>query len=215
MLFDLLQNRSFTPTMLVIAGIVMVFALIFHNVFQSWVAARYGDYGPKFAGFTSWDPQQHLQPIGVVFLFLLGFGWTNPVAVNGRNYRGRGRQEAVVWYAGPVAFLIVAFISFLVARLVAALGSGPELVGAFAYAGNIAIIHAVVNVFPVYPLDGARAALAWGNADVKRVIQQIASYGFIGFIVVFLVLQYTGILGLVSGLFRRLVYGLLGLVPGL
>ena len=67
------------PTVLVISAIVMIIALIFHNVLQSWVASRYGDNNPRFAGFMRFDPQQQLEPIGVLLLFLLGFGWPKAI----------------------------------------------------------------------------------------------------------------------------------------
>ena len=73
----------------------------------------------------------------------------------------------------------------------------------------------MINLFPVFPLDGAKAALAWGSAEVRRFIQQIASYGIIGFIVVFLLLSYTGILGALQGLFQNIIFRIISLIPGL
>lgn len=211
----MILNFFNNPTVLVVAGIVMVLALIFHNVVQTWVASRYGDHGPRLSGFGAWDPQQQLEPFGVLFLFLLGFGWPKQIPTNSRNYRGRGRQEALVWYSGPLAYLIVALVSYLAAVLSDRGGAGSDLIAAFLVAGDLAILHAVINLFPVYPLDGAKAALAWGSPQVRRTIQQIASYGLIGFIVVFLVLQYTGVIGFLQGLFRAILLGLLRLIPGL
>ena len=73
----------------------------------------------------------------------------------------------------------------------------------------------MINLFPVYPLDGAKAALAWGNADVRRLVQQVASWGLIGFIVVFMVLSYTGIIGRLQGFFLGVFQSVIGLIPGL
>lgn len=211
----MILNYFNNPTVLVVAGIVMVLALIFHNVVQTWVAGRYGDASPRFAGFGSWDPQQHLEPWGVLFLFLLGFGWPKAIPTNSRNYRGRGRQEAVVWYSGPLAYLGVALVAYLAAVLTSRFGGGSDLTVAFLVAGDVAIVHAVINLFPVFPLDGARAALAWGSPRVRRAIQQLASYGILGFIVVFFVLSFTGVIGALMGLFRSILIGLLRLIPGL
>jgi Zn-dependent protease len=195
------------PTILIIASLVMVMALIFHNIVQAWVARRYGDLTPTYQGFGKFDPQTHLEPMGVFFLLLLGFGWPKQVPVNSRNFPGRGRQEAIVWYSGPAAYLLVATVAFFFAVLFAGQGGGPQLVRAFVVAGQAAILHAVINLFPVFPLDGARAALAWGNAQVRRLIQQVAQYGFIGFIAIFLVLNYTGILARIQFFFTRLILG--------
>jgi len=212
MLLDFFQNQDLNT--LVISAVVMVIALMFHNVFQAWVASRYGDNGPRFSGYMSFDPQQQLEPIGVVFLFLLGFGWPRAIPTNSRNYRGRGRQEAIVWYSGPLAYLIIAFLCYLAYAIFFRVGQ-QSLANAFSATGGIAILHAVINLFPVYPLDGAKAALAWGNAGVRRVVQQIASYGFIGFILIFLVLSATGILGNIIVFFRTIILIILGFIPGL
>ncbi len=211
----MILNYFNNPTVLVISAIVMIIALIFHNVFQSWVASKYGDNNPRFAGFMRFDPQQQLEPIGVLLLFLLGFGWPKAIPTQSRNYRGRGRQEALVWYAGPLAYLIVAFLSVLAGALIDATGGNSSLSQAFVVAAVYAITHAVINLFPVYPLDGAKAALAWGNADVRRVVQQVASWGLIGFIVIFMVLSYSGIIGRLQFFFLNLIGRVIGLIPGL
>ena len=149
-------NYFNNPTVLVISAIVMVMALILHNVVQTYVAARFGDTRAKFSGFGKFDPQQQLEPYGVLFMFLLGFGWPKQIPTEGRNYRGS--QEALVWYSGPLTYLVVALLSYIVGVLLGQFGGQQELFQAFAVAGNFAITHAVINIFPVYPLDGAKAA---------------------------------------------------------
>lgn len=213
MILNYLQG-FYDTTDLIIVAIVMIFALVFHNVVQTWVASRYGDASPRFSGFNSFDPQQHLEPFGVMLLFILGFGWPKAVPVNSRNFGGRGRKEAIVWYSGPAAYLLIALGSVIVAIIFAALSS-PALARSFQLAAIVAIRHAVINLFPVFPLDGARAALAWGNMDVRRFIQQIASYGPIGFIVVFMVLSYTGVLRVLENFFFRIIITIISLIPGL
>jgi Zn-dependent protease len=195
----ILNNLTDTTT-LVISAIVMVFALMFHNVFQTWVAARLGDARPKLAGFGTFEPQQQLEPLGVILLFVLGFGWPKMVPIQSRNYRGRGRSEALAWYAGPLAYLIVGFVSVLVGSILLAAGS-PDLYRAFLIASSYAVLHAVINLFPVFPLDGAMAALAWGNRSVRQLVEQLRQFGILGFLVVFLVLSYTGVIGVLQGFF--------------
>jgi Zn-dependent protease len=202
------------PTTLVISAIIMIMALIFHNIVQAWVASRYGDNSARFSGFMRFDPQQHLEPFGALFLFLLGFGWPKTIPTNSRNYKGRGRQEAWVWYSGPLTYLAVALVCYLAGFIFSNLNQ-TQLLRAFIAAGDFAIIHAVINLFPVFPLDGARAALAWGNADVRRIIQQMASWGSIGFILIFFVLSSSGITGAIANFFRTILFTILRFIPGL
>jgi Zn-dependent protease len=213
MIINYLQG-GYTTTDLIVVAAIMIFALVFHNVAQAYVASRYGDANPRFSGFMSFDFQRHLEPMGVLFLFLLGFGWPRPIPTSSRNYRGRGRQEAWVWYSGPLAYLLVAFVSTLVAAIFNAVES-PILARSFILASSTAILHAVINLFPVFPLDGAKAALAWGNPDVRRFIQQIASFGILGFILVFFVLGALGVTGTLQNFFQRLIFSIIGLIPGL
>ncbi len=202
------------PSVLVIAAIVMLMALIFHNIVQAFVAERLGDRSPRLAGFAAFEPQRQLDPFGVLFLLLLGFGWPRSVPVNSRNYRGRGRAEAWVWLSGIGAYLAVAFVSLLVAALFRSLNS-PMLYLAFEVAASYALLHAVVNLFPLLPLDMGRAALAWGHPDVRRVIMQIAQFGVLGFMVFFFVLSATGVIPRLMGLFEQLFSRIIGLIPGL
>lgn len=201
-------------TTVIIAFIVMVMALIFHNIVQALVANRLGDPSPRLAGFMAFDPQRQLDLIGVVFLLLLGFGWPRTVPVNSRNYRNRGRAEGWVWLSGIGAYLLVAFVCILVAAIFLSLGSQP-LFTAFWLAAQTALLHAVINLFPLLPLDMARAALAWGNADVKRFIMQIAQFGVLGFMVFFFVLSATGVIGRIMNFFSGIFLRIISLIPGL
>ena len=208
----MLLNYSNNLTVLVIASIVMIAALIFHNIFQTFIAARLGDHSPRLAGFGAFEPTRHLAGFGVLLLMVLGFGWPRQIPVNSRNYRRR--QEALVWYAGPVAYLIVAFFSYVIALLLFRYGGGDAALG-FTAAGQVAILHATINLFPVLPLDGGHGALALGNASVRRFIMQVAGFGTLGFIVLFLLLSLSGVLGRLMSLLHRLMLWLVGLIPGL
>ena len=213
MLLQFLQSQGrMSINDLVIGVVIMIFALMFHNVLQAWVAKRLGDHSPAHLGYLSFDPQRHLNAMGVGLMVVLGLGWPNMVPINGRNYKGK--REAIAWYAGPVAYLIVAFVCIFIAVLARYLNAFP-VSGSFQFAATYAVYHAVINLFPVYPLDGAKAALAWGNRDVRRLVEQIYGYGFIGFIVIFYLLSFTGILGGISGFFTGLFWqisqGVLGI----
>ncbi|HKI59120.1 MAG TPA: site-2 protease family protein [Trueperaceae bacterium] len=202
------------PTILIISAVVMVFALIFHNVTQAFVASRFGDSGPRFSGFLAFEPQRHLDPFGVLFLFLLGFGWPNAVPVTGRNYRGRGRQEAWVWLSGIAAYLLVGFVSLAIAILFAS-SRQLHLYNAFRVAASYAILHAVINLFPVLPLDMGHAALAWGNPSIRRVIQQIAGFGVLGFMVFFFILSFLGVIGGLINIFMQIFQSIILAITGL
>ena len=205
MLLEFMSSPDFITKFLIV-GIVMIIALIFHNVFQAWVAKILGDPTPTNLGYANFDPQTHLDPYGVIFLALLGFGWPKNVPVNSRNLKGK--KEALVWYAGPLAYFIVALLTSAVALLFFKMGK-ITLASSFSAAASYAILHAVYNLLPVYPLDGAKAALVWGNNDIRRVIRQIQSWGLLGFIGAIVILNFLGITPRLIFFFQNLINSIL------
>jgi Zn-dependent protease len=201
------------PAVMMICAIIMVMSLIIHNIVQAHVASRLGDNSARFAGFARFDPQQHLDPFGVIMLFIFGFGWSRMIPTNSRNYRGRGRQEVWVWYSGPITFFVIAFICYLVGVIAFKAGQ-QQLSQAFFASGGYSILHAAIHLFPVYPLDGAKAAMIWGNNDLRRLIQQLASFPY-SFLLIFLALSLLGVTRAVIGFMQRIIFSIIGLIPGL
>jgi Zn-dependent protease len=201
------------PAVMMICAIIMVMALIIHNIVQAYVASRLGDNSARFAGFVRFDPQQHLDPFGVILLFVFGFGWSRMIPTNSRNYRGRGRQEVWVWYSGPITFFVIAFICYLVGVIAFKAGQ-QQLAQAFFASGGYSILHAAIHLFPVYPLDGAKAAMIWGNSSLRRLIQQVASFPY-SFLLIFLALSLLGVTSAVIIFLQRIIFAIIGLIPGL
>src|ERR1700761_3079127 len=52
------------------------------NVFRTWVAAKMGDYTGVHLGYLTLNPMQHIDPIGLFFLFMFYFGWGRMVPIN-------------------------------------------------------------------------------------------------------------------------------------
>ena len=189
----MLLRTSGDPATLLISFAVMIFALIFHNVAQAFMASRYGDQTPRYTGYLSFDFKKHLDPMGVIFLLILGLGWSQNVPVNSRNYPRKGYGEIIVWYSGPAAFFLVAFVSALFAEAFRD-ANIPVLFEAFYVAALYAVFHGVIHLFPVWPLDGAKAALAWGNRSVRDFVYKVQSFYPFGFIVFFLLMSVLGVL---------------------
>ena len=199
---------------LVIASLIMIMTLILHNIVQALVAHKLGDSTARNAGFANFEPTLQLDMMGVILLMILGFGWARAFPVNSRNFPGRGKQEAWVWLSGIGVFLAVGFVTLVLGVLFANLDN-PVLRMAFVTASNVATLHAVVHLIPVLPLDMARAALAWGHPTLRRFIQQIAQYGPMGFLLFFIVLNFTGILGMLNRVITSAYLWLIQLIPGL
>ena len=85
--------------------VTVLISLILHECAHGYVAYRCGDPTAKMLGRLSLDPRRHLDPIGTVCMFLLGFGWAKPVPVNPRNFKNYRRDDFLVSIAGIVTNL--------------------------------------------------------------------------------------------------------------
>ncbi len=127
MLEYLQQNpRGFLLFMLYRAPAVLL-ALTLHEVAHGYVALRSGDPTARDLGRLSLNPLKHLDPVGTIFLFLLGFGWAKPVPVNPNNFRRGRRDDALVSLAG----VTTNFILFVLGTLLAV------VIGTFLYDKNV------------------------------------------------------------------------------
>lgn len=97
---------GFIVYMLYLVGTVL-FSLIIHEVAHGYVALRCGDPTAKWMGRLSLDPRKHLDPIGTICMFVLGFGWAKPVPVNPRNFSNYRRDDFLVSIAGICTNLTV------------------------------------------------------------------------------------------------------------
>jgi Zn-dependent protease len=199
-LFPLLND----PPVFLVAFALAALGLVLHNLFQAYLADRYGETAPRRYGFLSLDLRVHLEPLGLVLLLLLGFGWPRFVPTNLPGWKG-----AMVALMGPLGFFFAAFLYGLLARFLPyPFGEGLLV------AQRLMLLHAAIYLFPVPPLDGAKALYAVGGLEARRFLDQIAALGPLGFILIFLVLSFTGVTAFVvqglSGLLDS-VYRVLGL----
>lgn len=80
--------------------VTVLLSLILHECAHGWVALRCGDPTAKMMGRLTLNPLKHLDPMGTVCMFLLGFGWARPVPVNPRNFRNFRQDDFLVSVAG-------------------------------------------------------------------------------------------------------------------
>ena len=59
----------------------------------------------------------HLDPIGTLMIFFVGFGWAKPVPVNPYNLKNPTKDMMKIAFAGPASNLILAFISLLLIKI--------------------------------------------------------------------------------------------------
>jgi Zn-dependent protease len=199
----LLQN----PLVFVLIAVPLLYSVILHELAHGWVAYRMGDPTAKRAGRLSLNPIKHLDPIGTVMLFLIGFGWARPVPVNFNQLRNRHGAMVAVAAAGIIANMLVAFAAILLDRLLAPSPSG--LLGVPLYIlAQINIILAAFNLIPVPPLDGSKILMGFVSPKVQNTLLRIEPYGF--FIIIGLL--FTGLLDPVIMFFRQMILFVINLI---
>ena len=205
-----IQLLGSDPLAYLVAFAAAAFGLVIHNLFQAFLADRYKDGEPRRYGFLTAEPRVHLDGFGILFLALIGFGI--PRFVPFRLFGPKGAQVALM---GPLGLFVAALGYLLLSRLLVGVGASTASIANGLEVGAILMIrHAAVYLFPVPPLDGARVVYAIGSPEARRFMDQLQSYGPIGFLLIFLILSATGILGAVTsallGLLLR-IFALIGL----
>lgn len=106
--------------------VVVLTSLILHECAHGYVAYRCGDPTAKMMGRLSLNPKAHLDPMGTLSMFLIGFGWAKPVPVDPSNFRHGKRDEVLVAFAGIVTNMILCLLSILLSVVVGKIMFGQE-----------------------------------------------------------------------------------------
>jgi len=166
----------------------LLISISFHEYAHARVSYSLGDPTPKWRGRLSLNPLVHLDPIGLIMLWLFRFGWAKPVEINPSYYKEPKKGTILVSLAGPMANLLLAFISMIILKLdVLRIG----IVDSFVYIlflYNLSL--AVFNLIPIPPLDGSKILAGLLPARQSYEFLKFESYGPL----ILIILVYFGLL---------------------
>ena len=173
---------------------VMIVVLPFHELAHGFVANKLGDDTAKRAGRLTFNPIQHLDPIGAACLLLVGFGWAKPVPVNMYKLKNPKRDMALVALAGPVANLIAAFVGCILNVCWVHLfqnnfGTKIWFLAILYFLYYYVVVNvslAVFNLIPLPPLDGSKILGAFLPEDLYQ--KQLMNEDKLSWILVILVM---------------------------
>lgn len=185
----------------------IVLGLTFHEYAHGLAAHWLGDDTARLQGRLTINPAAHVDPVGLILLFLAGFGWAKPVPVNPLSFKGDMRRGMLlVSLAGPAMNLLMAVAAVVVYRALAGLQL-PYFTLIMVYIIQINVVLAIFNLLPIPPLDGSKilAGLLPGR---QEWLYHLEAYGMI----ILILLVFSGAIGYVFNIIiRPLVIALLSL----
>ena len=135
----------------------LIFSLTFHEYGHGIVARCFGDRTAELQGRLTLNPFAHIDPMGLLMVVLIGFGYAKPVPTDPRNYRSRW-AEMYVAAAGPMMNFLLAFVTINLYSFGLHMGwslfQGLAAKDFFVILASINLLLMVFNLIPIGPLDG-------------------------------------------------------------
>lgn len=197
-----------------IAGLPgIVIAMTIHEWAHARVAYALGDYTPQLQGRLTLNPLAHVDPIGLLMLFLVHFGWAKPVQINPMNFSNPRRDDILVSLAGPASNLLTAFITLIIFVLMAKFNF-PFTDGVLIVLNLIIVYNinfAIFNMLPIPPLDGSHILKQLLPYELSRQFEALERYSFIFLIIIIA----TPVLSYVFVPLQRFIFGIFKSIVGI
>ena len=177
-----------------------------HELAHGYAANKLGDPTAKNLGRLTLNPIKHIDPVGLLMMLLIGFGWAKPVPVDMNNFEHPKRYMAITAFAGPLSNILLAVIVMFVAGLVTtSLGAVIDPYTGFLIfptslslniytliinTASLSIALAVFNMLPIPPLDGSKVLFSLLPENLYNKVLKYEKYG----IVVLLVLMNSSLI---------------------
>lgn len=138
----------------------VLLCLTVHELCHGLAALSLGDPTAKSMDRLSLNPLRHIDWLGLLMMFTVGFGWAKPVPVDPRYFKDPKKGMALTALAGPASNFMLAFSLILISK------------GIYLYADYTPVWNAIYNflhltailsiglglfnLLPIPPLDGAK-----------------------------------------------------------
>jgi len=144
---------------------ILLLTLTIHEFSHGYVAYLLGDDTAKRAGRLTLNPISHIDPFGLVMLFIAHIGWAKPVPINPYNFKNFKRDTAITAAAGPVSNFIVAILLSIFFNMIVKFNPSimysKNLISTMGismlyYAILINLALGIFNLIPIPPMDGSK-----------------------------------------------------------
>ncbi|MEZ5492909.1 MAG: site-2 protease family protein [Gammaproteobacteria bacterium] len=135
--------------------VAIIFSLTLHEFGHAASARMLGDDTAQKMGRLTLNPVAHIDPMGLLMVVLVGFGYARPVPTNPRKIR-YGWGNAAVAAAGPLMNLLLAVLAINTLQYFYL--NGTALTGQqnlfLSLMAQINLLLMLFNLIPFGPLDG-------------------------------------------------------------
>ncbi|MDP2631943.1 MAG: site-2 protease family protein [Candidatus Uhrbacteria bacterium] len=178
MFLTLLYN---SPAIAIVWIVVIFMSITVHEFAHALAGHLKGDPTAANAGRLTLNPIAHIDPMGLIPLILLGFGWAKPVPFNPYNLKNPKVDAVYIALAGPLANLILASLAAIALRIL----SMTDLLTSSTLLPVFLVLLVIINLFllffniiPVHPLDGSKLVDALlVKPKHQKFRNAIATYG--------------------------------------
>ena len=142
--------------------LAIIVSLSLHEFGHAQAATLLGDDTARRMGRLTVNPAAHIDPLGLLMVVLVGFGYARPVSFNPARMRWRW-APAVVAAAGPGMNLLIAMVAANLLALgeqSAGFALSPAALLTLSVLAQINLLLMLFNLLPLGPLDG-HYILSW------------------------------------------------------
>jgi len=184
--------------------------LTIHETCHGLAALALGDPTAKSMHRLSLNPLRHIDLLGLVMMFVAGFGWAKPVPVDPRYFKKPKQGMAVTALAGPVSNFALALLAMGVSKVIylyAPYRAAWDTVFTFCLytLAPLSVGLGLFNLIPIPPLDGSKVLGAFLSDRAYFTLMRYERYGM-------LVLLALSFLGVGDGFISRAILGVYGAI---
>ncbi|MDD5435997.1 MAG: site-2 protease family protein [Candidatus Omnitrophica bacterium] len=195
------------PGLFIILAVLLLYSVILHEIAHGWVAYLFGDDTAMRSGRLSLNPVSHLDPVGTLALFLVGFGWAKPVPVNYSRLKHFRMGLISVSLAGCLANILIATGAIFLLKF-PSIGSNKLAASLLSLVAQINIILGSLNLIPIPPLDGSKILMGVLPGTAQIAMAKFERYGLF----LLMILLFTGLLNPVIMFMQKTMLGIIGAV---